>query len=139
VIVGKYQTLWAELAELRGGGTESAPLVEGQPVNPLRADPYQAFAGYATATLGADDLIALAPGASNEAFDSIAGSPLVAFARAINPSVEEIRRILDGLKRNGSRTAGEIARDWPEPRRSQISRSLLWLAKLGLVRIKRKR
>ncbi|HVT53240.1 MAG TPA: glycosyltransferase family 4 protein, partial [Dongiaceae bacterium] len=59
VIVARYQALWAELAEIRKSAEESAPRVPPHPANPARADPYRAFAAYATAALGENDRIAL--------------------------------------------------------------------------------
>jgi hypothetical protein len=136
VVIRQYQQLWAELAERRRSAAESVPRVAGQPVQPTRADPYQAFASYATATLGPDDEIALAPGATPAAFDNIASSALVAFAKAVNPPGAEMHRVLESLK-TGSRSVAELAQDGPRESQAFRARSLLWLAKLGLVKIRK--
>jgi glycosyltransferase involved in cell wall biosynthesis len=135
VIVGRYQTLWAELAEIRKGATESAPRAPLHPANPSRADPYQAFAAYATAALSANDRVSLAPGTDIGAFDAIVGHALVAFAEKINPPRAEMHRIMETVGRHGGVTVGTLASGWPEERRALYVRSLIWLAKLGLVRI----
>ena len=137
VVVGRYQELWAELAEIRKSAAESASRVPPRPANPSRADPYQAFASYATAALSAHDRIALAPGASVAAFDGIIGHALVAFAAKVNPPREEMHRIIETIGRHEEVTVATLARDWPEERRALYIRSLIWLAKLGLVRITR--
>ncbi|MDQ7247491.1 glycosyltransferase family 4 protein [Dongia sedimenti] len=136
VVIDQYQQLWAELAERRRSAPESVPRKAGQPVQPTRADPYQAFAGYATATLGANDMIELAPGATAAVFDGVTGSSLIAFAKAVNPPAAEMHRTLERLK-DGGRTVAELAQEWPEDTRTVRSRSLLWLAKMGLVRIRK--
>jgi glycosyltransferase involved in cell wall biosynthesis len=137
VVVARYQALWAELAEIRKSAVESAPRIPPQPANPSRADPYQAFASYATASLAAGDRVALAPGAGIAAFDAIVGHALVAFAEKVNPPRAEMHRIIETIGREGEVAVGTLARDWPEDRRAFYIRSLIWLAKLGLVRIKR--
>ena len=136
VVINQYQQLWAELAERRRSATESVPRKAGQPVQPTRADPYQAFASYATATLGADDLIELTPGTTPAVFDGVTSSSLVSFARAVNPPAAEMHRVLENLK-DGGRTVAQLAQDWPQGTHAQRARSLLWLAKMGLVRIRK--
>jgi glycosyltransferase involved in cell wall biosynthesis len=136
IVINQYQQLWAELAERRRSASESVPRKPGQSVHPTRADPYQAFAGYATATLGPNDRIELAPGATPAAFDAVTGSSLIAFAKAVNPPAAEMHRLLKTLK-GGSRTVEELAQGWPQEARVPQVRSLLWLAKMGLVRIQK--
>jgi hypothetical protein len=136
VVVNQYQQLWAELAERRRSAPESVPRVAGQPVQPTRADPYQAFASYATSTLGPNDVIALAPDATPAAFDGITGSSLIAFAKAVNPPAADTHSLLDALK-NGSRTVAQLLQEWPRETQTLRARSLLWLAKMGLVKIKK--
>ncbi len=136
VVIQQYQELWAELAERRRSAPESVPRVAGQPVQPTRADPYQAFASYATSTLGPNDKVELTPGATAATFDGVTSSALVSFARAVNPPAAEMHRVMETLK-GGSRSVAQIAQDGPRETQSTRARSLLWLAKLGLVRIRR--
>jgi glycosyltransferase involved in cell wall biosynthesis len=137
VVIGQYQQLWGELAERRRSAAESVPRVAGQPVQPTRADPYQAFASYATATLAPEDMIELAPGATPAIFDSVTASAMISFARAVNPPPAETHRLLQQLK-DGSRSVAAIAEDGPPESRAFRARSLLWLAKLGLVKIRKR-
>lgn len=135
-VVSRYQQLWSELGERRRSAAESVPRKAGQPAQPTRADPYQAFASYATTTLDSRDVIELAPGATPEAFDAVTSSALISFAKAVNPSTAEMHRLLEALK-DGSRTLAQLAQDWPQGSQSLRARSLLWLAKMGLVRIRK--
>jgi glycosyltransferase involved in cell wall biosynthesis len=137
VVVAQYQALWAELAEIRKSAAESAPRVAQQPANPSRADPYQAFASYATASLSANDRVMLTPGASVAAFDALVAHASIAFAEKVNPPRAEMHRIIETIGGQGEVTVGTLARDWPDERRLLYVRSLIWLAKLGLVRIAR--
>mgnify|MGYP001544266103 FL=1 len=68
-------------------------------------------------------------------FDAIVGHALVAFAARVNPPREEIQRVIETIGRNEGATVATLARDWPEEKRPIYIRSLVWLAKLGLVRI----
>jgi glycosyltransferase involved in cell wall biosynthesis len=137
VVIGRYQALWAELAERRkAAASESSPRPAQGPAVPTRADPYQAFASYATGTLAPQDLVELAPGASAAAFDTMTESPLLSFAKPVNAPVAELHRLL-GLLQGGGRSVAELVREWPEPSRLVVARSLLWLAKMGLVRIRK--
>jgi hypothetical protein len=135
-VVSRYQQLWSELGERRRSAAESVPRKAGQPAQPTRADPYQAFASYATTTLDSRDVIELAPGATPEAFDAVTSSALISFAKAVNPSTAEMHRLLEALK-DGSRTVAQLAQDWPQGSQTLRARSLLWLAKMGLVRIRK--
>ena len=65
------------------------------------------------------------------------GRVTVTFAGKVNPQREEMHRILETIGRHGEATIAALARAWPENRRGLYVRSLLWLAKLGLVRITR--
>jgi glycosyltransferase involved in cell wall biosynthesis len=136
VVINQYQQLWAELAARRRSAAESVPRKAGQPVQPTRADPYQAFAGYATSTLAPSDVIELAPGATPAAFDSVTSHASIVFARAVNPPAADTHRLLEVLK-GGSRTVAQLAQDWPREKVALRARSLLWLAKMGLVRIRK--
>ena len=135
VVIARYQELWAELAEIRKSAPESAPRMPTHPANPARPDPYQAFASYATARLGPDDRVALTPGATAQAFDGMIASPLIAFAARLNPDAADMHRLLDAIGRQENTTVKDLIAAWPEDRRPRIARSLLWLAKLGLVRV----
>jgi|AraplaMF_Col_mMF_1032025.scaffolds.fasta_scaffold00054_85 glycosyltransferase involved in cell wall biosynthesis len=136
VVINQYQQLWAELAERRRSAPESVPRMPGQPVQPTRADPFQAFASYATSTLGPHDVIELAPGATPAVFDSVTSSPLVTFAKAVNPPVPEMHRLLETLT-DGSRSVAQLTQDGSRGSQAFRARSLLWLAKMGLVKIRK--
>jgi len=133
-VIHQYQQLWAELGERRRTAPESAPRQAGQPVQPTRADPYQAFAFYATAALGANDLVELAPGATPAVFDDVTRSALISFGKPVNPPDAEMHRLLETLTES-RHTVSAIAKKWPQGSQTVIARSLLWLAKMGLVRI----
>lgn len=128
-VIPQYQALWAELARRRAGA-EPRPGYE----NPYRPDPFRMFAAYPTASLEADDLVALArPFAEGEAA-SIMELPGVRNTAARLPSIGESEAVLAALS-EGSRPVGAILAMFPSDRRPFIERGLLWLAKFGFLRL----
>ncbi len=137
VVVGQYQALWADLAERRAASGELAVRRGDQPGNPARADPFLAFASYPTETLSDDHLIEAMPGATPQIFDTIYKSPMISFVRPVVPSQNDCHRLLVELARGGRQRIGDLAAAWPAEKRFFLQRSLIWLAKLGLARIRK--
>ena len=136
VIVARYQELWAGLAELRRSAAESAPVAAGRPANPGRQDPYRLFAGYPTTVLGGDHGVDVREGAGTQELASLLDSPMVKYCAAVLPSGEEFAALLKAARDPGAR-AGTIVSAFPEAHRGRLFRGLLWLAKYGLVRLRR--
>jgi starch synthase len=137
VVVARYQALWAELAELRNDAAESAARRPGAPAHPARADPFRVMASYPTATLRGGDLVELAPGADAAAFDALARTPLLGLGRSAAMRAEDMHRLIAELAKGGRPRVAALAALWPAERRLRLSRSLIWLAKMGLVRVHR--
>jgi len=139
VVIAKYQALWSGLAERRRAAPESAARREGRPAHPTRADPYAAFHSYTTATLSPDDRVALAPGADAATFDAVTASGLIAFAKTVNPPEAEMHRLIESLGLQGECTVRALLQDRAPESRIFYARSLLWLAKMGLLKIEKAR
>lgn len=137
VVIGQYQALWAELAERRKSAIESAERRGDRPSHPVRADPFLAFASYPTETLSANHTVETMPGATPQVFDILARSPLLSFVRPVVPAPNDCHRLLMELARGGKQRVGDLAAAWPAEKRVFLQRGLIWLAKLGLVRIRR--
>lgn len=135
LVVHKYQELWAELAARRVSAEESAARRVDQPSHPTRADPFLAFATYATETLSDEHLVEACPQATPAAFDEIFNSPLIHFVRDVVPNESTCHHLLLELTRKGKMRVGELTADLPPRERALKGRSLIWFAKLGLVRI----
>ncbi len=137
VVIGQYQALWRELAHIRNRTAESAPVIEGRPVHPLRDDPFSLFDGYATETVDIETMVSLAGGIT----DREAGEKLAAlrsqmmndFAHKAMLSDLEIEALLESLAEAGPSDAGTLAESLAEDSRYRLSRTLTWLAKLGIV------
>ncbi len=138
VVIGQYRALWEELARLRRGaaGTERAPVREGREKVPLRPDPFAAFAAYPTRRLAPGMRVALAPGASVEAFRALVAVPGAVLRSGLLPTAPEVEALLRHLAAaEAPATVDGIAALVPAPRRARLRRALVWLAKLDLVRL----
>lgn len=121
VVVKAYQTLWAELSEIRAAGQEIAPRAQGRPPHPLRQDPFACFADYPTGIIGKDG-VTYEPVGDDTAFELICTAAIMRFAASILVPADELRAIW----------RDPMAADLTRPR---VARSLGWLLKAGLVRV----
>ena len=137
VVVKRYQDLWADLAERRKAGTEVAPRAAGQPANPTRLDPFISFASYPSDILTGAHLVAATQGADGARLQALLQSPLISFVKPMAPDPDDCARILADLHRRGPLSVADILAEAPDSRRNRIERGLVWLAKLGLLSIKK--
>jgi glycosyltransferase involved in cell wall biosynthesis len=134
-IIASYQALWRELAERRRADSESAAHGAG-PAHPARADPFHAFAGYASAVLAADHVVAVMLGADGARLNALMQSPLISYVKPMAPDADDCARLLAALQRQGPQRVSDVLTAIPETRRKRLERGLVWLAKLGLVSIR---
>jgi len=136
VVIGQYQALWAELAQRRAAGAESAALPASQAANPSRLDPFLCFAGYPSQTLSATHVVTATPGADGAQLQALLKMPLFSFMRTMAPDADECTRLLADLQARGPLSVAEILAGTAEARRPRVERGLVWLAKLGLLSVR---
>ncbi|WBV44512.1 glycosyltransferase family 4 protein [Pseudoroseomonas cervicalis] len=126
VVIGQYQALWAELAARRAG----APAAPGPEAR--HADPTLLFAGYPTGPLRAGMVLEADPAAPGEVAP-IAALPAGLHAGAGGLDAPGLEALLQSLRRDGPLPVEALL---PEgaARRASL-RGLVWLLKLGFVRI----
>lgn len=132
VIIGRYQDLWLELADLRSGAPESAPRSEGEPAHPLRDDPFSTFAGYATRLMDESTILRLMPGADRSRVRLMLAQPLTNFAGRVLGTEVECAWVVDRLSA-GPLAVRELLEACSVERRPTMLRTLGWLAKCDLV------
>ncbi len=135
VVVAAYQELWKELAERREAEAEAAPRRPGAPAHPLRDDPFSVFAGYPTAVIEDDTLVAIADGADEAHLERIRSQPMNDFAAAFLAPLEETRGLLRRLAEGGPSHVADILAPSEGYDRVKLHRTIGWLAKTGLVSI----
>ncbi len=137
VVIGQYQSLWRELAHIRNRADESAPVIKGRPVHPLRDDPFSLFDGYATAVVDVETVVSLSGETdASEAGDKLANLRLQMmnnFADRVMLSDQEIEALLIRLAEDGSCEVLTLAESLSDDSRYRLSRTLTWLAKLGII------
>jgi hypothetical protein len=134
VVIRAYQDLWRDLAKRRQWEIENTPLSPESPPYPLRADPFRLFAGYPTAAIEPDHIVALAPNRSAAEFPAISGVELGAYARPLFAPDGDCLKVLDHLGAHGENTIRRLLELFEQRDRGTILRTIAWLAKLDLVR-----
>lgn len=135
VVIGQYQALWAELAQLRAAATESAPLEADNPPWPARMDPFAAFAHYPTHVLRQSSSVAPVPGAGEAELDQARKLLMSAYAAGVHPDREGAASLLAHLAKFGETGVAALLRLAPKEKRRDLMRGLVWLAKHNLVRL----
>lgn len=131
-IVRAYQELWGELSQRRRNAVPRT--VPTAPANPLRGDPFSTFATYPTAQLKDDSLVALTPGSFQQRLAEIYRMPMMNFAPAIFATEDQCRHLLESLAK-GPRPVAEMLLEAGDVPRDVIRRTMVWLAKAGIVQI----
>ncbi|MBU3694612.1 MAG: glycosyltransferase family 4 protein [Rhodocyclaceae bacterium] len=135
VVMGQYQDLWTKLAGLRREG--AAQLAPSRRPWPARMDPFEAFAAYPSRSLKPDTLLALADGDAATALQRLAAYrqlAMVSFAQPVLPDAAEAQQVIEALA-SGPRAAADVVAGIAEARRGLVFRGLVWLLKLGVLRL----
>ncbi|TSE28023.1 hypothetical protein Tther_02419 [Tepidimonas thermarum] len=134
-IIPQYEALWAQLDEIRRvQGKELKPLAHPWPA---RMDPFHAFASYPTRTLTPQTVLGLVDGDAETALKRTLAYrqlAMVDFAKAVLPTEAEIRAVLQAAAA-GPKAALELLAQIPAERQAFIFRSLVWLVKLGVMKV----
>jgi len=135
VVIGCYEALWAQLADLRGARPHDQKTL-AHPW-PARMDPFHTFTSYPTQTLGAQTRLALADPSADLGAGRVAAYrelAMVNYAKLVLPTEAEVHQVLAGLS-DGPAPAGELVRGFEAARQAFVFRSLTWLVKLGVLRL----
>jgi len=131
-VIPQYEALWAELDARRAAATSGdAPTL----ANPFRPDPFRLFAAYPTRTLGPDWRVRLTPGVDPAAAADLLAGPLAAYSAVNQPSPEDRRALLDWLAQRTDASVAEATAGFPAGLRPAMARSLLWIARYGVVEL----
>lgn len=133
-IIPRYEALWAEQDAVR-----SRHAVERHPSPwPARLDPFHAFEGYASRTLDADArfmLVDASLAAAVARLGAYLDLGIVKYALAVSLPKAALEAILKAVAEDAP-TTGQIAARFPSKAAGLVIRSVVFLLKLGLIRIK---
>jgi hypothetical protein len=127
VVAQAYRALLDELAAIREAAVDPTPRHRDDPV---RNDPFAAFAGFATQVQSLDMPISSRAGAAD--VRALGGVLDQAFT-GLQATPQECEQIVDLIAAGGARTVREVVAAFPLPRRRAVELAIVWLAKLGLV------
>lgn len=128
-IIPQYQALWAEQNARRLRAPAAAPVMN----NPFRPDPFALFAGYPTAQVTHDWRITMAPGMSWEAAGPVLQNPLAVVDGYHRASLGDLEAAVNLLQPGETYEIRTLLGHFPAGQRPPIGRSLLWLARFGVV------
>jgi len=131
VIVPAYQSLWAELAARRAAAKKRIA-----PRHPLREDPFGLFRAFPTQPIGDATLVERIAADPLAEATRIASSAMNNFALPFMLGREEMARVFEALAPGKSVAVRELSTLLPDNRRPVLLRTLGWLAKGNIVRIK---
>lgn len=134
-IIAQYEALWTQLTEIRKSqGLALKPL---QHPWPARMDPFYAFGSYPTHTLTPETAIALVDADASAAevrVNAYRQLDMVDFAKAVLPTEAEVQAVLTAAA-SGPKPAVELVAAIPAERQPLVFRSLVWLMKLGVLKV----
>jgi starch synthase len=138
VIVRSYEKLWDELGSLRAASHKSQPSenVRTNGFWPARPDPFELFASFPTTALLEHHHLVRPPDVEEEQAVKRLGLEIAMANKSLDGSIEPLLHLWKQVGPDGARVR-DIMVLHDTSRRAAISRQLLLLAKLGLIRIDR--
>jgi D-inositol-3-phosphate glycosyltransferase len=129
VVARQMHHLVDQLAAIRAAAPD--PVVR-QLADPVRGDPFVAFAGFPTDVLTPDTPVAATPGATGDMVRGLTGSLDLAFD-GMRATREECAQALDLIATGQAKTVRDVLLAFPMPRRKVLLMGIGWMAKLGLI------
>lgn len=135
VIVGEYQKLWEELAEIRQRAQESCPHADKNPANPLRDDPTALFGHYATGMLAPGTAVHPTERLTQEWLTRVQSLPMNTLGRELLCPAEELAELISNLSTGACLTVQDLTAEIPAQKSRARLYTLVWLSKMGMVRL----
>ena len=136
-IIAQYEALWQEQTQLRLAAQTAKQGAALQHAWPARIDPFFAFETYPTQTLKPTSLLALTDLSVPDALQRLnlyKALAMVNFAKLVLPTDEEVASVFKAAA-HGPVSAQAMLEAIIPSRQAFVLRSLVWLLKLGLLRL----
>jgi glycosyltransferase involved in cell wall biosynthesis len=136
-IIAQYEALWHEQAQLRLAAQTTKQGVVLQHAWPARTDPFFAFETYPTQTLKPTNMLALTDFSVQDAVlrvNQYKTLAMVNFAKLVLPTDEEVASVFKAAA-NGPVSAQAMLEAITPSRKAFVMRSLVWLLKLGVLKL----
>ena len=136
-IIAQYEALWQEQTQLRLAAQTAKQGAALRHAWPARIDPFFAFESYPTQTLKPTSMLALTdlsvPDAQQR-LNQYKTLAMVNFAKLVLPTDEEVASVFKAAA-HGPVSAQAMLETITPSRQAFVLRSLVWLLKLGLLRL----
>ena len=136
VIIPQYEELWRELVDRRRSAGPRVRAGMSAARHPLRQDPFRVFASYASTVIDQTMWLELASANPRDDLAQIKRHEMNLPRAAVLASDAEMRSILNQL-RHGSIPFDALLATRPAHEHPVWYRTVAWLAKVGLLRLKR--
>ena len=136
-IIAQYEALWQEQTQLRLAAQTAKQGAALRHAWPARIDPFFAFESYPTQTLKPTSMLALTDLSAPEAqqrLNQYKTLAMVNFAKLVLPTDEEVASVFKAAA-HGPVSAQVMLETITPSRQAFVLRSLVWLLKLGLLRL----
>jgi glycosyltransferase involved in cell wall biosynthesis len=138
IIIAAYQELWRELQARREKSDDLAPPPRGKAVNPLREDPFSLFGSYPSTLLQANSVVSLREKGQLPDLAALRADALTSASLSQLAGQQDCEKLLAHLRGNDPSLVSEVLKLSPKgQRREVLLRTLVWLAKVGIVSISR--
>ncbi|HAA28251.1 MAG TPA: glycosyl transferase [Cyanobacteria bacterium UBA8553] len=137
VVIGAYENLWQELAEIRAKATTSAPVTPGKSPYPLCDDPFRLLTHYPTDSLSQDMVLGLGSMATPEKLQVLRSTWMTNFGADKRSPNSIIDAVLDAIASAGSLSVKEILQRFASSDLGSVvylSRTLVYLLKFDVLR-----
>ena len=136
-IIEQYEALWQAQTQLRLAAQKENNITLPPHAWPARLDPFFAFESYPAHTLQLTSMLALTDLTAQEALQRLnqyKALAMVNFAQLVFPSDEEITQVLCAAEK-GPSSAQALLEGVEPSRQAFVLRALVWLLKLGMLRL----
>jgi hypothetical protein len=129
VVARQIHALVDEMTAIRLASPD--PVIR-QKADPVRGDPFVAFAGFANQVFALDTPLKAPPGVDGAHMRATTSGLDEAF-NGLRAPLEECAQALDLLASGRAATAREVLMAFPAERRRLVEMGLAWMCKLGLI------
>lgn len=130
VVVRGLQELLQELGQIRAAAAPQ-PIKHRQ--NPLKGEPFGAFAPFATSVLGYDTRISLRPGVTKNSLDLTKGVRLDGYASGWRADLADCAALIERLGQLGELSLRDLLAPYRRERHQTLGLAVGWMCKLGLL------
>ena len=135
-VIAAYEELWGELDERRRRADEVAPRSGGRPPHPLRDDPFSVFRSYPSVALDNNAVVTLSFEGDVPDLTRFREHPLTSGSAPLLATADECDKLLAALRAKAPSTVGDLMKPYPDGAARRVAlRTLVWLAKIGLISI----